>query len=367
MLTRDFQSQRIGNEASQVIEGYRERRQSWVDFCLFPDILEPVRMPSLFPVPTHVFKRQQLATISLASGESGYNIRMLWSPAHNAQIESGLNSGVLYYRKVNASDSGYTSLDTTNDDTVTVSTAAVAGKTTAVSGVNIPGISGDVAHGGIRLIGAFIELEYIGTADQHSGTIEVGFHAHSRDDRTSEGALHFANDSEIIQMPFYKRYRPSEGARCIWFPIDQQDFLFAPAGAGVTTPVSTTQTFRPIAVQWCININGLQVGQTIRCHVCNVYESIPDEASQDLFCPKKADSAISLDGARQAVSAVVAQGGATTPSKTSGNFQVVYDAIKGAASMASDAYGLYKVMSNPIGAIGGLFGIGGGSMGNFKY
>lgn len=327
MLTRDFQQQRSGTEAKTLTAKYTESTDTWVDFCLFPDIVPPVRMPSLFPVPTHIFKRQAVFNVGLGAAEAGYNIRMLYSPSNLSAFDTNTPVRPVAYRKVNTASVNYNGFDTSNDNTVTINTLAVAGDTTAVQSVSLPSITNDVAHGGVRLIGAFIELEYIGTVENHSGVIEVGLHPQSRDDGNDIIALHFANDSEIIQMPFYRRYKPGDGARCIWFPVDQNDFMFCPVGLPINALIPT----RPVALQWCININGLQPLQNLRVHVCNVYESIPDEAASDLFCPKREKQRITPDSARQAVSQLVNQGAATTPSKSAGVFQKMYDAIKSAA------------------------------------
>lgn len=294
-------------------------------------------MPSLFPVPTHLFRRQVVTNVGLQAVETGYNIRMLWQPQG---MTNGTGSpGGLWYRKLNTGVANYSTYDTANDNTTTMATGAVAGETTAVVQTLYPNITNDVAHGGIRLVGAFIEIEYVGTVENHSGTIEVGFHPHARDDNVDTTILHFATDAEIIQMPFYKRYKPLDGARCIWFPIDSADFQFLPSG----TSIASQQPYRPVNGQWCININGVQPSQGFRVHMCNVYESIPDEAMSDLFYPKKDTSGVSLEAAKGVLNNLVQAGAATTPAKNSLNWASVYDTIKSVATNLSTAAGLYNV------------------------
>lgn len=268
---------------------------------------------------------------------------MLWNPANYSN--GNTDPRVLHYRKLNSASVNYATYDTANDNTSTTSAAAVAGEATAVVNLSTPAISTDVAHGGMRLVGAFIELEYIGTAENHSGTIEVGFHPHCRDDSADLGSLHFANDSEIIQMPYYRRYKPLDGARCIWFPIDYADFQFNPVGQGASV---STQPTKPIAVQWCININGLQPSQNVRVHCCNVYESIPDESQQDLYSPKRENSGLTIDSARSAISKLMNLGFATTPSKTGAGWSGFYEKIKTAAGMANTAFSAFNTFMGSL-------------------
>lgn len=339
MLTSDRNAvtARTGAEGGTQVEQYRKDRECWVNFCLFPDVLEPCRMPSLFPMPTHVFKRQTITTISLGSGEAGWNIRCLWDP-DNGGFSGGSTVGSLAFRKLNTAVGAYTTRDTANDDSINIGSAAVAGETTVVSGILLPSITNEVAHGGIRLIGAFIEFEYIGTSDLHSGTIEVGMHPHSRDDIATSQGLHFATDSEIVQLPFYRRYKPGDGARCVWFPLDAGAFHFVPVGNGVNATL--TQTIKPVVAQWCININGLQPSQGIRVHMCNVYESIPDEGSRDLYLPMMAKPQ-NMEASKSVLNTLIQQGVATTPAKSSSNWSNVYQGIK---TMANSLIGNSNIL-----------------------
>lgn len=357
MLTSDRNAvaNRAGSEGAEKVEQYRKDRECWVNFCLFPDVIEPCRMPSLFPIPTHVFKRQTITTLSLGNLEGGYNIRCLWSP-DSGGFGAGGQPQALVYRKLNTAAPAYQVFDTSNDDSVAIGSAASAGEYTAVATIGLPAVSNEVAHGGIRLIGAFIEFEYVGTAENHSGTIEVGLHPHSRDDNVSSQAVHFASDSEIIQLPFYRRYKPADGARCIWFPIDASAFHFNPVGTGI----SATQTapVKPVVIQWCININGLQINQGIRAHICNVYESIPDESTRDLFLPMMSPPQ-NLEASKTVLNQMVQQGVATTPAKSASNWSNVYQGIKSLANGLINNSGVIMDAVN----IGKSFLSGAGSLG----
>jgi hypothetical protein len=42
---------------------YRSAEEDWAYFCCFPDKVEPRKMPSLFPTPTHTVRRRIVKTI----------------------------------------------------------------------------------------------------------------------------------------------------------------------------------------------------------------------------------------------------------------------------------------------------------------
>jgi hypothetical protein len=59
---------------------YDEKKKGeidWAMFCCYPDKLDPQRMPSLFPIPSHLVRRRLTKTIDA----NKYN-RLLWSPEY---------------------------------------------------------------------------------------------------------------------------------------------------------------------------------------------------------------------------------------------------------------------------------------------
>jgi hypothetical protein len=301
---------------------------------LFPDIVEPVRMPSLFPIPSHLCKRQTVFTINAnATG----NIFGLFKPltVDPGDLNSGYRSSFSYI---------FTNpLANNSDDPLSAGAVQQAGANTNYT-PSLNGIAG-LIHGGARLIASVIEIDYIGTLDQHSGLIECGLHMHSVNSFTDMKMVHLYDQSEIIQAPFYKKFKPMDGVRCVWFPVDDNDFQFqdydiAAAGIGETATSATVTLRQPVFPQWAINLTGIQNNQQIRVHICSYFETIVDEAYRDIFMVTRGKSSASLPQVKAAVNTAVQNGLASTPSKTSGLWSGYYDQMRQFVAGAKEAFGL---------------------------
>lgn len=353
MLARDF-SQKFESQAETVNDKYHSDRGSWVDFCLFPDIIDPVKMPSLFPIPSHVVRRQQVFTLTVPAGGNMY---CLWKPltVDTNNISDGYRPGFFYQ----------TAIPVQNTDTTGTS---VQGTSNPTYGPTLSSASG-LVHGGARMIGAFVELEYVGTADQHSGLVEAGLHLHSVNSFNDVPYCHFYDQSEMVQAPFYRKFKPLDGIRCVWFPIDDQDFQFQDYDIGTTgigePPTAANVTIRsPVWVQWAINLTGLQAGQSVRVHMCSYYECIVDEQLRDIYMASRAKVVQDPQKAKLAVTEAVAAGAAATPSKSAGGFGQMFMAAKEFAANLNSVYGLMKENAGIINGIGQT--IGGAVLGGIK-
>lgn len=105
-----------------------------------------------------------------------------------------------------------------------------------------PGISGNiyqfdttaplsdaVSAGGQRLIGAVIEIEYLGKVDNIEGIVEIAMNTNTVNTKHSVAPLediNFFSEDAIQQAPYYRRFRLSDGIKAIWFPMDEERFSF---------------------------------------------------------------------------------------------------------------------------------------------
>lgn len=365
MLTRDFQqllTRPSGSEATSnakaIVDKYHNERESWLDFCIFPDLLDPVRMPSLFPVPSHLCKRQTVFTVDAnATG----NIYGLFKPltVDPGDLDAGYRSAFSYI---------FTDpvLGQNSDDPLAGGVVEQAGANTRYT-PSLTGVTG-LIHGGARLIASVIEVEYMGTLEQHSGLIEVGLHMHSVNSLTDMKIVHLFDQAEIVQAPLYKKFKPMDGARCVWFPVDDNDFQFQDydiggAGTGEGTTTSLNLTLRqPVFPQWAINLSGIQNNQRLRFSICSYFETLPDENYRDIFMATRSKQNPPLANVKSAVSAAVQTGAVSTPAKSSGMWGGYLSGIGSILAQAKEAYGLVQdyapmftgiLSGNPLGAIGG--------------
>jgi hypothetical protein len=197
---------------------YKNHEMDWARFCMMPDKLDPVRMPSLFPMPTHIIKRRISKTITVGSSSSSYN--MIWSP------EFFSSHG---YVALTSSDSQTDNIDPAL--TPVYSTGNWVSNSSVFDTTDI--VDDSLAHGGIRLIGGSFQLDYIGRFDDKAGLIESSLHlnSHSLPNGSLTGTsiatdLHFATQDEIQQQPFYSKLTAGGGVRLIWVPIDSGKFEF---------------------------------------------------------------------------------------------------------------------------------------------
>lgn len=358
MLTRDLQ-QGFESKAKGLVDTYHANRESWLDFCLFPDIVEPKKMPSLFPLPTHIVRRQVVGQMQIPPGGS------LWCMFKPVTVDpAGINSGFrsAFIRRetppvANNSDNDGNNLQTHGSNNTVYGPSLTTGL--------------GLTHGGVRLIGSFIEVEYMGTIEQTSGIIECGLHVHSVNSLIDMESVHYYEQSEMIQAPMYKKFKPQDGVRCVWFPIDDNDFNFQNYDIGTSeinegATGATVRLSQHNFVEWAINLTGFQVGQQCRFHFCSYYETIPDEGVRDIYMATRGRQGAPANQYKMAINDAVAQGAVSTAAKTSGGFAGFYNEAKKYLSSLNSAYGLIKdvapivgnfVTGNYAGALSGAGGL----------
>lgn len=383
-LGRDKTPDDFKTMGKDIVTAYDDGKADWAAFCMFPDVLAPTRMPAHFPVHSHIVKRQTTFNIipgntssqgmmgvwipdavwtadaMLATGGIPAVVAPTSGPAHQNVNGAGLfaivdasaanqalaadNTSILsgvplvtegslpltaqqafgYLSKANTISNPGAPVFSIPVDLSAVSDLQVnfpqAGSTPGLEWYMTPSVTASVAHGGQRIIGAYIEFEYIGTTLSHAGTIEVGVHYHSIDHELEARTVHFMTPSEILQAPYYKRFKPVDGARCVWFPVDNNDYTFKKTNVDSTISGPGNQLGRvgnPMRLEWGINFLGFQPAQPVRVHMCTFYETIPDEKDRDLYNTSTYKGKASVQQSQQIVSAAINAGQASTASKNS--------------------------------------------------
>lgn len=369
MLARDYDFQQAaGNATSKTaIEKFHGERENWLEFCMFPDIVSPVRMPSLFPVPTHIVRRQHVFTITPTAA----NLYCMWKP-HTIQTSDGLNFNEARVLEGYRSAFHYTN----NSAFIDSNSDAIAAANTSQENFTsqyTPSLlgAGGLVHGGARMIGGFVEVEYIGTLDSHAGIIECGLHMHSANNPVDLTRVHMFNQGEMMQAPFYRKFKPSDGVRCVWFPVDDENFSFQDFdinldGTGEVDPDSTNQTTQagvnqrlklitlrtPVYPEWGINLTGLTINQAIRVHICSYYETVPDENVRDIYMAAKTKNFTDTGKLKSAVTEAVQSEMVATSAKSSSGFGGFKDKAMQYLDAAQVAYGVYSGARSALGALG---------------
>lgn len=227
----------------KIIADFNEAEVNWASFCAMPDKVQPVKMPSLFPVPTHIVRRRLTKTIDAYAYD-----KLMWSP------EYVFGQGVLVGKPSNASVQsfsppvGYIPQNSIYDNSLTFGIGIAGGNVRLVNGqwnmhtlfnpsgglapylfdVTAP-LTDAVSAGGSRLIGAVIEIEYLGKVDNIEGIVEIAMNTNTVNTKHTYSPLediNFFSEDAIQQAPYYRRFRLSDGVRTIWFPMDEERFSF---------------------------------------------------------------------------------------------------------------------------------------------
>ena len=171
---------------------------------------------------------------------------------------------------------------------------------------------------------------------------------------------HFFSQGEIVQAPFYKKYKPSDGVRCVWFPIDENDFMFQDYDTGsIGDEAATAQTVtlrQPVFNQWAINMTGITPGQTIRFHICSYYECIPDEVYKDIYMAKRNMTPGNPANSTIAISTMINKGVGATAAKSSPSFQNHIDGAMKMIDSVGSNLGLIKDIGTAAYNAGRMYG-----------
>lgn len=220
-------------DGAKVMADLRSSEVNWATFCAAPDMVEAVKMPSLFPIPTHIVRRRITQTFDAEETPS-----LMWSP------EYVYGQGVLVGRKKGAASAFVNIHDVVEGAAAVSMTAAEYGvlKSSDWDGLSYPGVglvnypfsvtpplTDSLSAGGARLIGASLEIEYLGRIDDIQGIIEIAMNTNTANTKRTLAPLQdmaFFSQDAIQQAPYYKRYRLSDGVRTIWIPLDESRFDF---------------------------------------------------------------------------------------------------------------------------------------------
>jgi len=316
-------------EVERAIENSGSHELKWAKFCMMPYHFEPIRMPSFFPIPTHIFARRIIKNVVV--GPTGLN-SFVWTPAKTRSI------GMIAGTKRSPSNDNIETIPELQDLNYQSSDWGPSNTFPTVYDVT-DSVSEDIASGGVRLIGAYLCIDYLGKVDDISGIIEVGMQINSQLENFSptfwrEG-LHFSTLREIQQQYQYRKYRIDENVKLIWIPVDSERFRFGrvsrhqvttpevladptttppteavPAVAELgydrefgTNPLHITGYAHNTKMSWNINVT-TQVDVPMRFTIVQYYESVPDEDKSDDYYPKAPHSAADTDTARKVVHSI---------------------------------------------------------------
>lgn len=207
-----------------------------------PDKVKPAKMPSMFPIPTHIVRRRLVKTIHCIGHQ-----KLIWAP------EYVYGQGLLVAKTLTSVPDSILKTETASD----LSTGALrvdraprsnwselngyawqppAGSSTTAPGThvshiwdNTPPLVGEVAEGGCRLLGAVLRIQYLGKVDDVQGLINIGLNINGQNTKVGSvplSDLTFLTEEQIEQSPYYSCHGLAEGARIIWFPMDQSRFEF---------------------------------------------------------------------------------------------------------------------------------------------
>ena len=151
-------------------------------------------MPSLFPISSTIYKERIITSFTVPTLASN-TYSGIWEP----EIARGA-SRISFTTSTGDLNDNQNPNDNRTQVTVGLPSAEVDADP-----------YNQVAHGGVRLIGAYLKIEYMGTVENAKGLIEVGMHLnahHSTIDSQQQfqddlSSMHFASAREIQQLPYY--------------------------------------------------------------------------------------------------------------------------------------------------------------------
>lgn len=240
-----MQMEVLDRSADDVVRDLGSAELNWARFCIAPDKIEASKMPAMFPIPTHVVRRRLVKLVATNRVD-----RLIWSPEHLygqgalLGLVPGLQAGSIGNTLSSQTErqQGSTSVQyqSGNWDVPLLQTfgAGINQSTAQTSmGANVvfdltPRLSSSVAEGGVRLLGACMKIQYLGRMDDIQGLVQIAMNINGINQSYGTIPLSdaaFLTSDSIEQSPYYKSFRPSEGVRAIWFPIDESRFDFAQA------------------------------------------------------------------------------------------------------------------------------------------
>jgi hypothetical protein len=198
----------------------------YINTILYPEAIKYSKIPSLFPIPTASFQTHfQCSLITNATGQ----IAFTWNP---------------WYMQDAALSTSFSTFFVNNNNALNGSVSSNYFYSTDIGYTQMPtGI-----YSQYRIVGASAVVTYTGRMDIVSGVICIGVGMNQIANPQPSGAVGgtstvdpssaiFGNFNLIDELPFSKQSQAINGARAIYFPIDNnmQEFAQIPTGSGITT------------------------------------------------------------------------------------------------------------------------------------
>lgn len=236
-----MQIENFNTSGKKAIEGKDRAEVEWAKFCLAPDKFPCVRMPALFPINSHKVRRRITKTMTVGPG--GIK-KVIWAPEHlygQGFLFGTGRAGGLDFEEARRYQ--LAAADATYHDIAPVYTPGNWSTDVDQFDRTDP-LYTNLSDGGCKLIGAVLNIEYLGKTDDISGLIEIGMKLNSGNNPTGNIVFNDVktySDEDMVQSSYYKRIRLSEGMRTIWIPIDESRFEFNEAHAYRDVDVGSTE------------------------------------------------------------------------------------------------------------------------------
>lgn len=194
----------------------------YINAILYPEAIKYAKIPSLFPIPTASFQTHfQCSLITNATGQ----IAFTWNPWY--MQDAGLTTA-------------FSTFFVNNNNALNGSVSSNYFASTDIGYTQMPtGI-----YSQYRVVGASCVVTYTGRMDIVSGVICIGVGMNqianpqpSAAATVDPASAIFGNFNLIDELPFSKQSQAINGARAIYFPIDNnmQEFAQIPTGSSITT------------------------------------------------------------------------------------------------------------------------------------
>lgn len=261
--------------------GYTTEKEqyAYLKFVLNPDGEQPVRMPSQISYPSALVQYNQNFTLTLPVGD----FTAFVAPQNSLMNTSGAVSRD--YRFCTRITTGLPYAGTSwqafisNSPVFDTSTPGYAGNSF------FPYLS---TFDSARVIGAVVELTYMGTLTNCSGSIIAS--ASIRPSNSTPYAFS-ANDvapsvSQQFNQKIVKKFSASETVRMVWFPVDIScSKLIATPGSTYANLTTVQANFSQLV--FLIQGYGFQNNSTIDVKIRFYYEAIPNMSNTQLFAEQR--------------------------------------------------------------------------------
>jgi hypothetical protein len=207
-----------------------DAREDYLNSLLYPESVTGKKIPTLFPIPSTTFQLHLVGT-SIATNSSG-NMAWTWNPCFLQDT----------------SIAAYSTFYVNNNNALTGSGNSNNFLATDLQYNQIPAN----LYGNYRLVSASIVVSYVGRMDICSGVIAMGIGLNNANvappqtvGSTDANSQLFGNFLQIDNLLFSERTQSANGARAIYFPIDDRytNFLNLLTNAAAGTPGSLATSY----------------------------------------------------------------------------------------------------------------------------